>query len=194
MNRMLRIGICGCAASILMTPAGVAQAAECRRCRRILPGTIVPARAERPIKHIVLMIQENRTFNDLFAGFPGAVGTKVGKKLVKEGGKYVEKPIALRQVSAAGHWEPEPSLRLVSDGISKRRHGRLQSDQIRRDRKAGRNAPYEYVNRSQIQPYWDIASQWGIRRRNVSDPGQREFHRPPRPDPRGHASSTRRKA
>jgi phospholipase C len=32
-----------------------------------------------PIKHVVLVIQENRTFNDFFAGFPGADGSKVGK-------------------------------------------------------------------------------------------------------------------
>lgn len=31
-----------------------------------------------PIKHIVIVIQENRSFDDLFADFPGANGTKVG--------------------------------------------------------------------------------------------------------------------
>ena len=31
-----------------------------------------------PIQHIVLMIQENRSFNNLFATFPGATGTTMG--------------------------------------------------------------------------------------------------------------------
>jgi phospholipase C len=30
-----------------------------------------------PIQHIVLIVQENRSFNNLFAGFPNATGTKV---------------------------------------------------------------------------------------------------------------------
>ena len=32
-----------------------------------------------PIAHVVIMIQENRTFNDFFATYPGADGTTVGK-------------------------------------------------------------------------------------------------------------------
>ena len=31
-----------------------------------------------PIQHIVLVIQENRTFNNLFATFPGATGATTG--------------------------------------------------------------------------------------------------------------------
>src|SRR5580698_8553146 len=31
--------------------------------------------ATSPIKHVVVMIQENRTFNDFFATYPGADGT-----------------------------------------------------------------------------------------------------------------------
>ena len=32
-----------------------------------------------PIQHIVIVVQENRTFNDFFATFPGADGTTTGK-------------------------------------------------------------------------------------------------------------------
>ena len=41
------------------------------------------------------MIQENRTFNDLFAGFPGAVSSTTGKELVKAGTSYVEQQVPL---------------------------------------------------------------------------------------------------
>jgi hypothetical protein len=47
-----------------------------------------------PISHIVLIVQENRTFNNLFATFPGTVGTTTGKELV--GGKV--KSINLTEV------------------------------------------------------------------------------------------------
>src|SRR5579863_1175542 len=32
-----------------------------------------------PIKHVVIIIQENRSFNDLFLGFPGAYTSNTGK-------------------------------------------------------------------------------------------------------------------
>ena len=34
-----------------------------------------------PIKHVVFIVKENRTFNTYFATYPGAVGTTVGKTL-----------------------------------------------------------------------------------------------------------------
>ena len=41
-------------------------------------GTATPGK----IQHVVIMIQENRSFNDLFATFPGATGTTVGLEAV----------------------------------------------------------------------------------------------------------------
>ncbi|HEX3457710.1 MAG TPA: alkaline phosphatase family protein, partial [Candidatus Baltobacteraceae bacterium] len=38
-----------------------------------------------PIKHVVLIVQENRSFNDFFATFPGGDGTISGK-VAKENG------------------------------------------------------------------------------------------------------------
>ena len=40
-----------------------------------------PPSGSTPITHIVLVIQENRTFNNLFAGFPGATTSKTGFEL-----------------------------------------------------------------------------------------------------------------
>ena len=38
-----------------------------------------PAKAGKYFKHIVLIIQENRTYDNLFATFPGGDGVTVGK-------------------------------------------------------------------------------------------------------------------
>ncbi|HMF29626.1 MAG TPA: hypothetical protein VKE42_12680, partial [Candidatus Cybelea sp.] len=35
-----------------------------------------------PISHIVLLVQENRTFNNLFATFPGGNGSTIGYELI----------------------------------------------------------------------------------------------------------------
>lgn len=43
------------------------------------PGTIVPG--ENPIKHVIFMVKENRTFDHYFGTYPGAEGTSVGKTL-----------------------------------------------------------------------------------------------------------------
>ena len=44
------------------------------------PGSRVPASSSSPspITHVVVIVQENRTFNDFFATFPGADGTTTG--------------------------------------------------------------------------------------------------------------------
>ncbi len=44
----------------------------------MLPATREAA-ATTPIAHVVIVIQENRSFDNFFATFPGADGTKVGK-------------------------------------------------------------------------------------------------------------------
>ncbi|MGB8626706.1 MAG: alkaline phosphatase family protein, partial [Candidatus Cybelea sp.] len=46
-----------------------------------LPAAVYPATAT-PIEHVVVLIQENRTFNDIFATFPGTAGTTTGKEFV----------------------------------------------------------------------------------------------------------------
>jgi hypothetical protein len=38
-----------------------------------------PVTAPKPIAHVVIMMQENRSFNNIFAGFPGAETALVGK-------------------------------------------------------------------------------------------------------------------
>lgn len=43
-----------------------------------LPPSRVSSGASSPIKHVIVVIQENRSFDDFFATFPGANGTTVG--------------------------------------------------------------------------------------------------------------------
>ena len=42
------------------------------------------------IQHIVIMIQENRSFNDLFATFPGADGATEGLMKTPSGDQYIQ--------------------------------------------------------------------------------------------------------
>jgi phospholipase C len=51
---------------------------EFRGARGLLPDS--GSGSGSPIQHIVLIIQENRTFNNLFATFPGATGNDRGER------------------------------------------------------------------------------------------------------------------
>jgi phospholipase C len=110
-------------------------------------------RSSKYIKHVIIMIQENRSFDDLFATFPGADGTTSGKV---KGGKTIqlqESPLLEKCDFSHGYhvflsdydngnmdgftWKGEPSAYCKTV-----------------------NAEYQYVDPSQITPYWDIAEQY----------------------------------
>jgi phospholipase C len=129
-----------------------------------------------PIQHIVVVIQENRTFNDFFATFPGVTGTTTGEELVKNSkGKFVEQSIALKEVNL----ESKSSLNhLYSAYLTAYNGGAMDGFSIVKrstNGKPEKTAPYQYVNPSQIQPYWTIASQWGIANAMFSTQGSGSF-------------------
>ncbi|MGC1758351.1 MAG: alkaline phosphatase family protein, partial [Candidatus Cybelea sp.] len=48
-----------------------------------------------PIQHVIMIVQENRSFDNLFATFPGANGATRGQEKLKKGGKYFRKWVTL---------------------------------------------------------------------------------------------------
>jgi phospholipase C len=161
MNRTLRAWISVGAASLLMTACGGGGTGSSS-----LPTS--PASSQRPgsgryvIKHIVLMIQENRTFNDLFAGFPGAVSSKTGMELVKNGNAYTEQSIALRQTGLLDEGNLSHLYAAFQTGYQ---NGNMDGFNLITYGSNGRpegTAPYQYVNPDDVRPYWDIASRWGL--------------------------------
>ena len=49
------------------------------------------------IQHVIIMIQENRSFNDFFATYPGATGATSGYYLQPEGKTFKKTAIALTE-------------------------------------------------------------------------------------------------
>ncbi|HLY03058.1 MAG TPA: alkaline phosphatase family protein [Candidatus Cybelea sp.] len=106
-----------------------------------------------PISHIVLIVQENRSFDNFFATYPGADGTMTGK--------MKNKTIKLREASLDQMCDFGHSR---NDFLHAYDHGKmngfyLESQTTGCPKRAGA-APYEYVNPQQIAPYWDIAEQY----------------------------------
>jgi phospholipase C len=115
-----------------------------------------------PIQHIVVMVQENRTFNTLFATFPGATGTTTGLQRIGKGKKAKTVTVNLAEVNL----ESKRNLNhlYVSYRIAYRGGNMDAFNQIiyTSNGKPEGNKPYVYVNPAQVQPYWTIATQYGL--------------------------------
>ncbi|MGA2758999.1 MAG: alkaline phosphatase family protein [Candidatus Cybelea sp.] len=112
---------------------------------------------KRYIRHVVILIQENRSFDNLFATYPGADGTRYG--MVKTGSKEVRvalKPVALDGVCDFGHG--------YGNYLTDYDHGAMDGFSLTGGGKkcpgSAGEKPYQYVRPSQIQPYWTIADQY----------------------------------
>jgi phospholipase C len=108
------------------------------------------------IQHIVIMIQENRSFDNLFATFPNADGATSGYYL--KNGKRI-----LIQLTEGGL----PNLdfnhaykQYVADYDNGGMDGFAQEG-YDGNHPAGTKM-YQYVNPSQIQPYWTLAQQYAL--------------------------------
>jgi phospholipase C len=106
------------------------------------------------IKHIVIMIQENRSFDNLFATYPGADGTTDG--MTHDGKTVPLKRDTLVSVDIDHRWQ---AFQTEYDG------GKMDGfDEIHKGAwgggKPARLYAYRYVNPADIQPYWTMAREY----------------------------------
>ena len=112
-----------------------------------------PATTSNSISNVVIVIQTNRSFDNLFATFPGANGATVGKM---PGGQTV--PLKSSNLYSAKLYQNSRAAFQVDydqgqmDGFSA----------VYVDRKACRTCAYEYVNPAQIKPYWTMAKSYAL--------------------------------
>lgn len=130
-----------------------------------------PLYASTPIKHIILMVQENRTFNNLFATFPGATGTTTGKEKI---GNRTES-IKLKKTPLQG----QRNLNHNHSGyLTAYDNGKMDAFNQVRFPSSGRPenvAPYVYVSPSAIAPYWAMAEQYGLANAMFTTQGSASF-------------------
>jgi len=110
------------------------------------------------LKHIVIVVQENRSFDDFFATFPGADGAKRGLMKTPRGDKYV-------QLKSA----PLDSLSLAHQHLAFQHEydgGKMDGfDDVALELKRGTRVragtyAYRYVDPNDIPEYWSIANQY----------------------------------
>ena len=124
-----------------------------------------------PIKHIVLIVQENRTFNNFFATFPGATGTTVGKELVNGYTKSINlTETALSNQKNLNHSYPGFLRAYDGGGMNG-----FNTVDFAGSGRAERSAPYEYVNPSDIAPYWSLAETYSLGNAMFTTQGSESF-------------------
>jgi phospholipase C len=134
-------------------------------------GVLPNSSSASPIKHVVLIIQENRTFNNLFATFPGATGATVGQERSGRGSKSINlREVALTDRKNLNH--SYPSFLTAYDGgkMDGFNHVRLPSTDRPED--AG---PYEYVNPADVVPYWTMAQTYALANQMFATQGSESF-------------------
>src|SRR3984957_16109993 len=132
-----------------------------------IPATLMSNGKSSPIKHVIVVIQENRSFDNLFATFPGADGTTTGEAEAVPESQQNQCPIAQREMVPL----TEGNLAVGDDFGHKYSDVQIDYDNGNMDgfdvdpipAGGGKLAclhPYQYVNPSLIAPYWDIAQQY----------------------------------
>ena len=109
------------------------------------------------IRHIVYVIQENRSFNDMFEGYPGARTTPDGKD--SSGQKIPLQPMSLKTTYDMDHSAHAmfedcngtgeiPGTHCLMNGFN--------NEQVY----GSPGGQYSYVPHSESKPYWDMAHEF----------------------------------
>jgi len=112
-----------------------------------VPASTVSPIAGSPIQHIVVIMQENRSFDNLFNGFPGADTVQSGMN--------GSQSIALAPVSLSDSRDLDHShLRWAEDWDNGNMDGFAQSGA------SPATLPYSYVPEKDVEEYWTLARQY----------------------------------
>jgi phospholipase C len=137
--------------------AGAIGVAACGGAGSALPTKSMAFRttSSAPIQHIVVVIQENRSFDNLFATFPGADGATQGPMKTTSGSDIY---VPLKEAKLAEHCDfghgYHGFLRSYDDG-------KMDGFGLAGNKCSGNHtAAYQYVDPADIKPYWELAKKY----------------------------------
>jgi phospholipase C len=127
-----------------------------------IPNQLRPTAAIGPIQHVIIVVQENRSFDNMFNGFPGADTVTVGQTKL---GPQPLAPVPFVDGGLdVGHFHR--SFTAAYDG------GLLDDFDAEGTYTIGgcgycptpgpTNFPYSYLPQSETKPYWDLAKQFTL--------------------------------
>ncbi len=111
-----------------------------------------------PIKHIIIVIQENRSFDNLFNGFPGADTVRIGKKHDGTSVSLTAQPLA--EVVDISH--THTAFKSAYDG-GKNDGFDLEHEIVPKGATPPpATFPYSYSQQTDVQPYWTLGQQYTL--------------------------------
>lgn len=130
----------------------------------------LPPAPQTQIQHVVILLQENRSFNNMFMGFPGAVTSSTGRcdphraPWCPSGGTVELKPVTLETTQTLGGVDIDHEHEAF---VTEYNGGKMDGFDLIYKGAAGTGPPaklypYSYVERSESKPYWDFASQYAL--------------------------------
>jgi phospholipase C len=119
-------------------------------------GSATRATASSKIQHIVIMIQENRSFDNLFAKFPGADGATQGMLHTGQMFTLVKGSLRGKELN-----HMHSGFVTEYDGGKMDGFDKIGFDSNGQGPPAG-TYPYRYVDPFQIKPYWTMAKQYAL--------------------------------
>jgi phospholipase C len=143
--------LCACCAAGV--PPADARAAVIASATPAPSGTASPASSMRAkIKHVVVIIQENRSVDNLFNGFPGADTVQTGKT--------PEGTVPLEPVDLNFPLDPDHSHRAF---VREYDGGKVDSWKLPAPPSGvSPDFLYSYVPRAQVEPYWRMATSYAF--------------------------------
>ncbi|HEY1429587.1 MAG TPA: alkaline phosphatase family protein, partial [Candidatus Tumulicola sp.] len=108
-----------------------------------------------PIKHVVIIIQENRTFDNLFSTFPGADGSTVGR----HNGKPFQNTRGTLTAMDINH--VHSGFKTEYDGGKMDGFDKIHFGGVGQGSPAG-TYPLRYVDPNYIKPYWALAQRYTL--------------------------------
>jgi phospholipase C len=148
------------------------------------------------VQHIIVVIQENRSFDNFFATFPGADGTTTGQaaampvSIAQSCPVPITKPttIPLTEVDLQGNgfpssygYPPNQDLPHLYAGFQLDRDaGKMDGFDLEQGGVRGSGIPvctypYQYVNPKDIAPYWDLAKEYVLADHTFQTQGSGSF-------------------
>jgi phospholipase C len=146
--RLSLLGILWLLAACSQPNAGVAGPAT-----PLLPGQRVASDGTNPIRHVVVIVQENRSFVNIFAGFPRADAPTYGYD--KKGRKIALKPVTFSSRDICHDW---------GDAMIDWNRGKMNAFGT----KCANGSPpagslaYSYLRRQIVAPYWSMAREYAL--------------------------------
>jgi phospholipase C len=135
------------------------------------PVSPTPAPPGQKIQHVVVLVQENRTVDNLFNGFPGADTVKQGLgQDLNHPGKQIT--IALKRMPLQMQLSP---MNTHAQFVTSYDGGKMDGfNTIPVEHNPGVYV-YQYANPADVKPYWDIAKQYVLADRTFSTQGSGSF-------------------